>query len=72
MDDDRFEALLRATPDGDWKQAVVDVADTALLCVAWFGARSLTPTADAIIRMVELVMRRRSELERGAFEGDGA
>jgi hypothetical protein len=38
--------------------ALIDVADTAFMCLQWFRAQRVAPTADAIVRMAALILQR--------------
>lgn len=56
---DVFERYLERT-DGRApfmiRDALIEVADTALGCLEWFRAQKLEPTADAVVAMTRLVL----------------
>lgn len=66
MSQNRFEALLKAVPDSAWKDALVEVLDTAFMCHVWFEAHDIIATSGDIVRMTELVCARESEKRREA------
>lgn len=54
---DSFERYLTQYPK-DQRQAFIDVADAAFMCLQWFRAQDIEPGADAIVAMAGLVLQR--------------
>ena len=81
----RFEELLKsmnrpgARPGASaFRDALIDVADTASMCKMWFDSEGIAYTAADVVAMARLVLERepfchdRLRRERGADDDDGA
>lgn len=59
----QFDENLKAIPPDSWrwKQAIVDVADTAWLCRSWFDSHAVKCTAADIVAMTQLILAREEQ-----------
>jgi len=46
-----------------WKSGLVDVTDTAELCLKWFRAQGIEPTPDALVAMTGLVIQHSASIK---------
>jgi hypothetical protein len=58
VNSERFEELLRTIGAGPWKDALVEVCDTAFMVKVWFASYGIAATASDIVAMTALVVGR--------------
>jgi hypothetical protein len=67
MQEDRFEAFSQAMHGrreaGHFRDALLDVADTADACKRWFEGAGLSATAADVLEMTKLVLAREAMLK---------
>jgi hypothetical protein len=56
---EEFELALKHTPL-PWRGYLIDVLDTAEVCVQWFRARGIEPSGDAVVKMTQLVLKQKN------------
>jgi hypothetical protein len=69
-----FEKALSQVQDGTFKQALVNVLDTADMCRRWLGAARLDPSTPHVVALTRLVMDEAARLRapRRAADESGA
>lgn len=58
-----FDKKLEHLRHDEWRGPLVDVADTMEICLLWFRAQKIEPTADALVAMARLVIERKREID---------
>jgi len=58
-----FEMLVKNTP-ANWRGNIIDVLDTAEICVSWFRAMGIEPSSDAVVHMTDAILRREKKLSK--------
>jgi hypothetical protein len=55
-----YEALMAQAPEGWWKEAIIDVLDTAYIVRQWFKAHKVEASAADITAMTALICQTRA------------